>query len=157
MVKKWLRCSVDNTLRLLACLPSHVQGKMCRARARHKQKHKATTQKWCSGGSGEWGEKQDSADLPLSIDLYAGVATVCVAVVLGDADVLLSSHTVWAVAAALSISDADVFTRVAVVTTGRAGLVGESISLTFPSSALDRDTLVSLDFGGVGSLLVPVT
>jgi hypothetical protein len=90
--------------------------------------------------------------LPLSVNFHTSVATVGVAVLLSDADVLLATHTAsWS--AAVFFSDADVLACVAVVTTGRA-LLGVSITLTFPSSALDSYTLVSLDFGGVGSLLV---
>lgn len=74
------------------------------------------------------------------------------AVLFSDTDLLLSSPS-WA--ALIFLSDADVFARVAVVTLIRA-LLGVSITNTFPFSALSRDTLVSLDFGGLRSLLVPV-
>ena len=85
--------------------------------------------------------------LPLLVD---------VAVLFGDADVLLSPHTAGAAALSVGLSDADVLPGVPVVTTGRAGLLGVSITLTFPSSALNRNTFVSLDFGALRSLLVPV-
>jgi hypothetical protein len=78
--------------------------------------------------------------------------TLDVAVLFGHTDVLLSSP---ARATAVFFSDADFFAGVAVVTSFGA-LLGESVSNTFPFSALDRDTLVSLDFGGFRSLLVPV-
>ena len=78
---------------------------------------------------------------------------VNVAVLFGYADLLLSSPTG---ATAVFLSDADVFACVAVVTLTWA-LLGVSITNTFPFSALfNRDTLVSLDLGGLRSLLVPV-
>ena len=85
--------------------------------------------------------------LPLAVDLNACVATVGVAVLFGDAYVLLSAYTAWATIT-LFFSDADVFARVAVVSTGRA-LLGVSITLTFPSSAFNRNSFVSLDLGGL--------
>lgn len=65
-----------------------------------------------------------------------------------DVDVLFSGHAARSAAVAVFFGYADVLSCVAVVTTGTA-LLSVSIALTFPSSAFDRDTLVSLDFGGV--------
>lgn len=56
--------------------------------------------------------------LPLSVDLDACVTSVRVAVVLVDADFLFSSYVTWALAL-FFFGDADVLTRVAVVSTGR--------------------------------------
>lgn len=86
----------------------------------------------------------------MAVNFNTGVAAVVVAVVLSDADVFFFPHAAWS--SAIFLGDSDVFTRV-VVSTGRA-LLGESILLTFPSSALDRDMFFSLDFGGFRSLLV---
>ena len=91
--------------------------------------------------------------LLLSLELNAGVTTVGVAVVFGEAYFFLLSHTCWA--APLFFGDADVF-GVAVVTAWRA-LFGSAITSIFPFSAFfNRDSLVSLDFGSLRSLLVPV-
>lgn len=101
------------------------------------------------------GQGNGQLNSPLSINFNASVAAIGVAVVCGNADVLLSPHAPWTVAVALA--DADVFTRVAVVSTGRALLVSAIFAELFPSSALDGDTLVALDLGGLdGSLLVLV-
>lgn len=126
-------------------------------RAKHRQNSRCTRKK-----SVQMLVKQNArkmhVDLPLPLDVDAGVtrveAVLATAVLFVDANVLLSPHRASAVA--VFLCDADVL-AVAVVATGRAGLVGRRLLfLTFPSSALDRDTLVRLDLGGLSSLLVLV-
>jgi hypothetical protein len=79
--------------------------------------------------------------------------TLDVAILLSYADILLSSPTR---ATAIFFGNADVLACVTVVTS-RWALLGVSITNTFPFSALNRDSLVSLDFGGLRSrLLVPI-
>lgn len=102
-----------------------------------------------------------AVSLAFDVDLYARVdvlllliaADACVADVF--ADILTSASAGCAVA--VFFGDADVLAE-AVVSTGRGGLLRDLEFLTsiFPSSALDSDSLVSLDFGGFGSLLVLV-
>lgn len=88
----------------------------------------------------------------MDIDVYVDVALVWAScsrvLLLVDADVLTSAAS----AIPIFLCDADVF-AVAVVSTGRAL---RSVVSIFPSSALDRNSLVNLDFSG-GSLLVPVS
>lgn len=78
------------------------------------------------------------ADIPISLLSYADV----------NVNVLVSPSAAGSAAVTVFFSNADVFACIAVVTTGRVLLI-ISIALTFPSSALDLDSLVSLDFGGV--------
>ena len=112
-----------------------------------------TLEKPANAGDAKWVKM--GVDLPLPLNVDAGitrvVAVFAAAVLFVDADVLFSPHRASAVA--IFFCDADLF-AVAVVATGRAGLVGRRLFLTFPSSALDRDTLVRLDLGGLSSLLV---
>lgn len=77
-----------------------------------------------------------------------GVATVG----LVDTDVLFLAH-VGSWATAIVLGDADVLTEVLFVT-GRGGFLGSWWLLTFPSSALDRDVLFSLDLFGLLVVLV---
>jgi hypothetical protein len=88
--------------------------------------------------------------------LAAGVKTVLTAffeavlaavVGLVDADILFLGEASWAAAVVFSGGDADVLAEVLLVT-GRAGLLGWWWLLTFPSSALDRYLLLSLDLYG---------
>jgi hypothetical protein len=88
--------------------------------------------------------------------LAAGVKTVltaffeaALAAVVGlvDADILFLGEASWAAAVVFSGGDADVLAEVLLVT-GRAGLLGWWWLLTFPSSALDRYLLLSLDLYG---------
>lgn len=83
------------------------------------------------------------------------VATISVveAVVLVNANVLFNSHaSTWGFTVSIFFSDADVFTRVAVVSTGRVGL-RLSVS-AFPSSVLDCYTFFALDLSGLGRCLL---
>jgi len=75
---------------------------------------------------------------------FEAVLTAVVGLV--DADILFSAVSSWA--AAIVFSDADVLVDVLLVT-GRAGLLGWWWLLTFPSSALDRYLLLSLDLFGL--------
>jgi hypothetical protein len=63
------------------------------------------------------------------------------------ADILFLGEASWAAAVVFSGGDADVLAEVLLVT-GRAGLLGWWWLLTFPSSALDRYLLLSLDLYG---------
>ena len=76
----------------------------------------------------------------------AGVATV----VLKDADFLFSADASGTLALTVVFSggDADVLAD-ALLVTGRAGLLGLRLLLLFPSSALDRYLLFSLDLLGL--------
>lgn len=74
----------------------------------------------------------------------AGVATV----VLKDADFLFSADTSGTATVVFSGGDADVLAD-ALLVTGRAGLLGLRLLLLFPSSALDRYLLLSLDLFGL--------
>lgn len=78
--------------------------------------------------------------------LAAGVA----AVVLKDADFLFSADASGTLALTVVFSggDADVLAD-ALLVTGRAGLLGLRLLLLFPSSALDRYLLFSLDLFGL--------
>lgn len=82
--------------------------------------------------------------------LETGVATV----VLVDTDVLFLGHAYGLRATAVVLGDADVFAE-AFFVTGRGGFLGSSWwLLTFPSSALDRDLLFSLDLFGLLGVFV---
>ena len=105
----------------------------------------------CREKGGDEGERKEKV-LLVFLDVYTRITAVDVAVVLSNADVLFSPPATRAAALSVFFSDADIFAGVAVVT---AGLL-VSITSIFPFSALNRDSLVSLDFGGLGSLLVPV-
>jgi hypothetical protein len=112
----------------------------------------------------EWRKMGCCLLVPVDIDinvavetlvLAAGVETVLAAffeavltavVGLVDADILFSAEASWT--AAVVFSDADVLVDVLLVT-GRAGLLGWWWLLTFPSSALDRYLLLSLDLFGL--------
>jgi len=74
-------------------------------------------------------------------------AVLAAVVGLVDADVLFSAETSWAAAVVFSC-DADVLAD-GLLVTGRAGLLGWWLLLTFPSSALDRYFLLSLDLFGL--------
>ena len=76
--------------------------------------------------------------------LAAGVA----AVVLKDADFLFSADASGTATVVFSGGDADVLAD-ALLVTGRAGLLGLRLLLLFPSSALDRYLLFSLDLLGL--------
>jgi hypothetical protein len=78
----------------------------------------------------------------------AFLAAVVAAVVLEDADFLFSAYASGTATVVFSGGDADVLTDVLLVT-GRAGLLGMRLMLTFPSSALDRYLLLSLDLFGL--------
>lgn len=103
---------------------------------------------------------------PLAVNVYfdSGIDAVLVlmatgsgvAIVFTNADVLAEVFSFTTTSVAIFFGDAYVLAVGTVVSTGRAGLRGESLSSIFPSSALDGDTLVSLDFSGFGTLLVPV-
>ena len=139
------KCCLGDRLVLLACLPRVLRGIVL-----------CTVQSINICFTDAWVMKAVRKDLPLSVNFHASVASVFVPVVLVHVNVLFSPHTTGSSGTlSFSISDADVF-AIAVVLTGRAGLVGSSITLTFPSSALNRNSLVSLDFGGLRSLLAPV-
>lgn len=73
-------------------------------------------------------------------------AGVVATVVLVDTNVLFLGHACRATAVVLS--DADVFAE-AFFVTGRGGFLGSWWLLTFPSSALDRSLLFSLDLFGL--------
>lgn len=100
-----------------------------------------------------------SLDVDVDAGVNAGVEAVVAAVleavlaavVLVHADVLFSAHAGGA--AAVVLGDADVFAE-AFFVTGRAGWLLGWLLLTFPSSALDRDVLFSLDLLGLLSILV---
>lgn len=100
-----------------------------------------------------------SLDVDVDAGVNAGVEAVVAAVleavlaavVLVHADVLFSAHAGGA--AAVVLGDADVFAE-AFFVTGRAGWLLGWWLLTFPSSALDRDVLFSLDLLGLLSILV---
>ena len=134
----------------LVCLPSQSgEGKSeCYALCK---KH--------NSGDGGWQHKPNSKVrkvlcLPLPLDIYADVSAIALTLVVVNADFLFSREATRAVT--VLFSDADVLTSIAVVlfATGRAGLVGGvSVFLTFPSSALYRDSLVRLDLVGLCSLL----
>lgn len=89
--------------------------------------------------------------LPLAVDLYAG--GVAVAVVAGDADFLLAPDTASGSVAVAFTFFVAAFLSVALVSTGRALLGGVLVTSTFPFSALDRHSLVSLDLGSLRCLL----
>ena len=108
----------------------------------------------------------------LNVDVNTGVETLVVEAVLGtgveavfaaevatvvlvDADVLLSAYASGSGTAAVVFrgGDADVLAD-ALLVTGRAGLLGLRWFLTFPSSALDRYLLLSLDLLGLFVVLV---
>lgn len=74
-------------------------------------------------------------------------AVLAAVVGLVDADILFLGEASWAAAVVFSGGDADVLAEVLLVT-GRAGLLGWWWLLTFPSSALDRYLLLSLDLYG---------
>jgi hypothetical protein len=74
-------------------------------------------------------------------------AVLAAVVGLVDADILFLGEASWAAAVVFSGGDADVLVDVLLVT-GRAGLLGWWWLLTFPSSALDRYLLFSLDLYG---------
>lgn len=97
--------------------------------------------------------------LAVNVNLYASVDVLLVAadalVAVFNANVFTSVSSSCG-AVAVFFGDADVF-AVAVVSTGRALLLlSIAVLSVFPSSALNSYTLVSLDFSGLGSLLVPV-
>jgi hypothetical protein len=75
-------------------------------------------------------------------------AVLAAVVGLVDADILFLCEASWAAAVLFSGGDADVLVDVLLVT-GRAGLLGWWWLLTFPSSALDRYLLLSLDLFGL--------
>jgi hypothetical protein len=75
-------------------------------------------------------------------------AVLAAVVGLVDADILFLGEASWAAAVVFSGGDADVLVDVLLVT-GRAGLLGWWWLLTFPSSALDRYLLLSLDLFGL--------
>jgi hypothetical protein len=74
-------------------------------------------------------------------------AVLAAVVGLVDADILFLAEASWTAAVVFSGGDADVLVDVLLVT-GRAGLLGWWWLLTFPSSALDRYLLFSLDLYG---------
>jgi hypothetical protein len=71
-------------------------------------------------------------------------AVLAAVVGLVDADILFLGEASWAAAVVFSGGDVDVL-----LVTGRAGLLGWWWLLTFPSSALDRYLLLSLDLFGL--------
>jgi hypothetical protein len=75
-------------------------------------------------------------------------AVLAAVVGLVDADILFSDGASWAAAVLFSGGDADVLAD-GLLVTGRAGLLGWWWLLTFPSSALDRYLLLSLDLFGL--------
>lgn len=99
----------------------------------------------------------DSGSLPVTFKLDAGVSARCVTVVFFDVG---DTYFFGPAAGAESILSGDfhflALIAVVLTVTGKAGGVGGvAISLTFPSSALlGGDTLVSLDLGGLGSVVL---
>ena len=75
-------------------------------------------------------------------------AVLAAVVGLVDADILFLGEASWAAAVVFSGGDADVLAD-ALLVTGRAGLLGLRLLLLFPSSALDRYLLFSLDLFGL--------
>jgi len=80
------------------------------------------------------------------------LAAIGVTVVLVHADLLFSPHTCGTVS--VFFGDADVLAGVAVVAAGRVVVRSSDSFHTIPFSALDSRSLLSLDFGGFGSLLL---
>lgn len=92
------------------------------------------------------GRREDSpvTVCALNVNLYTRVDTF---------PVLIAANSGEAVVFTYADVNVDVFASPSVVSIVSTGSLSSSI---FPSSVLNGDTLVSLDFGDFGSLLVPV-